>query len=50
MLDLHKKKTPAAVAANRDSPNIDATDREIDQLAYRLYGLTAEEIVIVEGK
>jgi predicted nucleic acid-binding Zn-ribbon protein len=27
---------------------IDATDREIDQLAYELYGLTDEEIRIVE--
>lgn len=29
---------------------IDATDREIDSLVYGLYGLTAEEIAIVEGK
>jgi len=50
MLDLHKKKAAAAVAANRDSPNINATDREIDQLVYQLYGLTEEEIGIVEGK
>ena len=28
---------------------IDATDREIDALVYRLYGLTEEEIAIVEG-
>ena len=28
--------------------NIDATDRQIDQLAYELYGLTEEEIKIVE--
>jgi len=28
---------------------IDATDRQIDQLVYQLYGLTAEEIGIVEG-
>jgi hypothetical protein len=27
---------------------IAATDREIDQLVYQLYGLTAEEIAIVE--
>jgi hypothetical protein len=27
---------------------IDATDRQIDQLVYELYGLTAEEIKIVE--
>jgi hypothetical protein len=29
---------------------IDATDREIDRLAYDLYGLTDEEIAIVEGE
>ena len=28
---------------------IDATDRQINQLVYGLYGLTAEEIKIVEG-
>jgi len=27
---------------------IDATDRQIDQLVYELYGLTEEEIRIVE--
>jgi len=29
---------------------IEATDRLIDQIAYRLYGLTEEEIAVVEGK
>ena len=28
---------------------VDATDREIDQLVYELYGLTEEEIKIVEN-
>lgn len=28
---------------------IDATDREIDRLVYNLYGLTDDEIAIVEG-
>ena len=28
---------------------IAATDRQIDQLVYELYGLTAKEIQIVEG-
>ena len=28
---------------------VDATDREIDQLVYELYGLTKEEIALVEG-
>ena len=29
---------------------IDATDRQIDRLVYELYGLTDEEIRIVEGQ
>ena len=29
---------------------INATDKEIDQMVYQLYGLTDEEIKIVEGK
>jgi hypothetical protein len=29
---------------------IDATDRSIDALVYELYGLTQEEIGIVEGQ
>jgi hypothetical protein len=28
---------------------IEATDHEIDRLVYELYGLTAEEIALVEG-
>ncbi len=28
---------------------IDATDQQIDQLVYELYGLTEEEMKIVEG-
>jgi hypothetical protein len=28
---------------------IDTTDKEIDQMVYQLYGLTKEEIAIVEG-
>ena len=28
---------------------IDQTDREIDRMVYALYGLTEEEIAIVEG-
>ena len=50
MLDLHKQlgsaKTPTdKTAIQRD---IDATDRRIDHLVYELYGLTDDEIRIVE--
>ena len=50
MLKLHKDlaaaKTPDA--KTRLQRQIAATDNEIDQLVYELYGLTAEEIRIVE--
>jgi hypothetical protein len=50
MLKLNKKKpgakTPPETA--RLEREIAATDREIDQLVYELYGLTAEELKIVE--
>jgi hypothetical protein len=51
MLELHKKKpadkTPPALAALERE--IAATDAVIDTPVYELYGLTAEEIMIVEG-
>jgi len=28
---------------------IDATDRQIDRLVYELYGLTEDEVAVVEG-
>jgi hypothetical protein len=40
-------KTPDAQA--RLQRQIDAADRQIDRLVYDLYGLTEEEIKIVEG-
>ena len=43
---LAAAKTPAAQTALQRQ--IDATDRQIDQLVYQLYGLTDEEIKIVE--
>ena len=39
-------KTPAAQTALQRQ--IDATDRQIDQLVYQVYGLTDEESRIVE--
>jgi hypothetical protein len=40
------------LAAKRANPQADTSEleREIDQLVYRLYGLTEEEIRIVEGR
>jgi hypothetical protein len=50
MLDLHKKLAAASIPADRTlyQRQIDATDREIDGLVYELYGLTKEEIEIIE--
>ncbi|KUG17873.1 putative type iis restriction /modification enzyme, n-terminal half [hydrocarbon metagenome] len=52
MLSLHKQlqeaRTPHdEIALQRQ---IEATDRQIDALVYELYGLTEEEIKIVEGR
>jgi hypothetical protein len=50
MLELHKRQ---AAKSQSDQElyqrQIDATDREIDRLVYELYGLTEEEIKVVEG-
>ena len=51
MLRLHKQIAAAKSAAQKTifQRQIDATDAEIDALVYDLYGLTAEEIALVEG-
>ena len=52
MLDLNQKlaeaKTPQA--KNVLQRQIEATDKQIDQLVYKLYDLTDEEIKIVESE
>ena len=50
MLDLHRRLAKAKTRAERDllQRQIDTTDRQIDLLVYELYGLTDEEIAIVE--
>jgi hypothetical protein len=51
MLTLHKQSAAAKTPHDKTvlQTQIDATDRQIDQLVYDLYGLTEEEIRIVEG-
>ena len=51
MLDLHKRlaQVKSPDDKTRLQRQIDATDHEIDRLVYDLYGLTEEEIKIVEG-
>lgn len=50
MLQLHQSLASARTPAERTllERQIASTDREIDQLVYELYGLTEEEIRIVE--
>ncbi len=52
MLSLQTQLSAAKTAHEKDAlqRQIDATDRQIDRLVYELYGLTEEEIAIVEGK
>jgi type I restriction-modification system DNA methylase subunit len=51
MLDLHERKAEAGDAGGKERMQrvIDSTDQQIDALVYELYGLTPEEIAIVEG-
>jgi hypothetical protein len=51
MLELHDRLNTIDAASERERLQrlIDATDKQIDALVYELYGLTAEEIAIVEG-
>jgi len=51
MLDLHKRVSEVRTEHDKEvlRRQIAATDDEIDRLVYELYGLTEEEIKIVEG-
>jgi len=51
MLELHQRQAEARTPADRElyARQIEATDKEIDALVYELYGLTKEEIGVVEG-
>ena len=52
MLDLHKRRAAAKIPHEQGvlQAQIDATDRQIDRLVYELYGLSEEEVRIVEGE
>jgi len=51
MLDLNKRLAAAKTAHEKEvlAGMVDATDRQIDRLVYELYGLTEEEVAVVEG-
>jgi hypothetical protein len=52
MLDLEEKLATDTIPADKKlyQRQIEATDEEIDALVYELYGLTEEEMAIVEGR
>ncbi len=52
MLALHKQKTEVKTEHEKNlvERQIEAADKQIDALVYELYGLTEEEIKIVEGR
>jgi hypothetical protein len=50
MLELHKRNPRTPQEQEMVKREIESTDRRIDALVYELYGLTEEEIRIVEGK
>ncbi|HTW91342.1 MAG TPA: hypothetical protein VMH22_06495 [bacterium] len=51
MLDLHKQLPKAKTPHEHESlkRTIAATDKSIDALVHELYGLTEEQVKIVEG-
>ena len=51
MLALHQRRAAARTPHEQGvlAAQIAATDRQIDRLVYELYGLTEEEVRIVEG-
>jgi hypothetical protein len=52
LVAVHARSTKTRIFRHRSRPGaarqIEATDRQIDRLVYELYGLTEEEIGIVE--
>ena len=52
MLGLNKQHSTTKSTAQKDilRRQIDATDHQIDQLVYQLYGLTDDEVALVEGR
>jgi len=51
MLDLHERLSKAKTPHEKEilQRQINAVDKQIDQLVYHLYGLTTQEIKIVEA-
>ena len=49
---INTRQVDDILAAKADNPDADTTEweREIDELVYELYGLTAEAVGAVEGR
>ena len=52
MLALHKSLTSTQnpQEADRLTREVEAVDKSIDELVYQLYGLTEDEVKVVEGR
>ena len=50
MLELHKRGPRTPQEQEMVKREIESTDGRIDRLVYELYGLTEDEIKIVEGQ
>jgi len=52
MVDLHKKLAAATIGTDKKlyQRQIEGTDAQIDALVCELYGLSEEEIAVVEGQ
>lgn len=50
MMELHQRSALTPQEQERLAQQMAATDAQIDRLVYELYGLTEEEIKIVEGE
>ncbi len=51
MIELNQKQAEAKTPQSKEmlKRQIDATDHQIDQLVYKLYDLTEDEIEIIES-
>ena len=50
MLELHKRSPKTPQEQESLAGEIQSVDRAIDSLVYELYGLSEDEVKIVEGK
>ena len=50
MLELHKSSPRTPQDKERVKREIESTDKAIDRLVYELYGLSEDEVKVVEGR